>query len=61
MKFQNLWNLINDALKKLQKYFKVFFTIFQSSMGLGKSRCDIPKGTTKDGFAHLHVNSKLHL
>jgi len=26
---------------------EMFFMIFQSSMGLGKSRCDIPSGITQ--------------
>ncbi len=35
-------------LKKIQKMFiLVFFLIFQSSMGQGKSRCDVPSGTTQ--------------
>jgi hypothetical protein len=27
--------------------FQMFPTIFQSSMGLGKSRCDVPNDTTQ--------------
>jgi hypothetical protein len=36
------------SLKKVMKFFiEVFPMIFQSSMGIGKSRCDVPNGTTQ--------------
>jgi hypothetical protein len=36
---------------KIMKIFiEVFSIIFQSSMGLGKSRCDFPSGTTQRCF-----------
>jgi len=43
--FQNLWNLIHLFTQKIMKMFVLVFPIiFQSSMGLRKSKCDIPSG-----------------
>jgi hypothetical protein len=52
------------SLKKIiNLLIEMFPIIFQSSMGLGKSRCDVPSGPLKDAFAHHALNSMrcLHL
>jgi hypothetical protein len=40
-----------NIMKILKKKFPM---IFQSLMGLGKSRYDVPSGPPKDVFAHTH-------
>jgi hypothetical protein len=47
LRFQNLCNLINIFFKITKMFLKVFPMVFQSSMGLGKLKCDIPNGTTQ--------------
>jgi len=46
LRFQNLWNVIKKNFN-YEMFIKMFPMIFQSLMGLGKSRCDIPSGTTQ--------------
>jgi hypothetical protein len=41
----------------LKNYEKICLNvmIFQSLMGLWKSRCDVPSGLAKDAFAHPRI------
>jgi len=56
LEFQNLWNLINLFIKIFYgKLIKIFPMIFQSLIGLGKSRFDVPSGPLKDAFAQQHL------
>jgi hypothetical protein len=42
------------SLKNYENIYLSVFMIFQSSMGIGKSRCDVPNGITQ-GWAYLNL------
>ncbi len=58
LKFQNPCNQINVFIKKIMNIYLNVSYDFQSSMGLGKSRCDIPNGNIQEWVCPFSVIKK---